>query len=391
MNRRNIAFLLAFWLLCGLPFSVLASTEKDDRYFIRSTSNFWKNTLGVRNTFSDGFTSDLTDWEIRLTKIFGVEILPVKKFYVLPESTIEASEEKIEDKSDFPATQIPWGVASIYQSLKKPTGGKDIKVAVLDTGVYIEHSDLKSRISGCKDFTSLKSSIIDNFCEDKNGHGTHVAGIISADGGEDGLGIYGIAPESNLLAYKVCDDEGLCWADDVASAMKVAVDEGAQIINLSLGGDSSSSLVGEAIKYANEKKVLIVASAGNDGPYDNSIDYPSWDGSIVSVGAIDVALTVPDWSSRGFNTKTDPKELNSKDLWFVAPGVNIESTWIDGNYAILSGTSMASPHIAGLIAKLWQSDNEEPIDNVVSVLKELLMDVGDPGEDNASGLGFPHL
>jgi subtilisin len=398
MVTKKIAFFLIFSALLGWA-TFAHAAEKDNRYFVSSTSNFWKNTLGTRNTFSDGFTADLTDWQIRLTKIFGVEIIPVKKLYVLQDKESKTILDNVSGLLDDlfgedqykPSASVPWGVAAVYGSDKKPSGGKDIKVAVLDTGVFKDHSDLSGRIGGCLDFTQSKKSVIENECEDKNGHGTHVAGVIGADGGKDGLGIYGIAPEVQLHVYKVCDADGICWSDDVAAALRHAGDNGIHIVNLGFGSDVSSSLVSEALDYVREKKMLIVAPAGNDGPYDGSIDYPAWVPSVISVGAFDATKVIPEWSSRGNNDKSNPVTFDVKDLQFVAPGVNIESTWKDGNYAILSGSSMAAPHVAGLAAKIWQLDNENPVENVISVLKKLSKNFGEPGDDNASGLGFPSL
>jgi subtilisin len=261
---------------------------------------------------------------------------------------------------------------------------------VLDTGVLKSHADLVNRIADCKDFTMPKVSVVNGKCEDRNGHGTHVAGIIAADGGKDNAGIFGVAPEAKLFTYKVCDQNGSCWADDVAVAIHAAVDGGAEIINLSFGADILSPLLEEAINYAADHKVLIVAAAGNDGPYPGSIDYPAANPRVVGVGALDEEFNIPDWSSRGLNSKTDSEAINEKDLEFSAPGVNIESTWKEG-YATLSGTSMATPHVAGLAALLWDANEENPLQFIRGFLQSHTFDVSDTGEDDDSGFGLPLL
>lgn len=372
-------------------------TDSEARYFIKSNANIWKNSLGVRHSFNNGFTADLTDWQLRLVKIFKLEIEPVNKFYVLPAEEISSqisstTSARRPENRIIPSLQVPWGVKAVYNAeIASSSGGEDIMVAVLDTGILKTHPDLERRISGCKDFTAPKVSVASGKCDDKNGHGTHVSGIIAADGGVDKKGIWGVAPAAELLAFKVCGNNGSCWADDIAIAMRTAVDDGAKVINISLGGDSESQLIKDAINYASDKGVLIVAAAGNDGPYVGSIDYPAANPKVIAVGAIDLNMEVPDWSSRGVNEYTQEAVIEEKDLEFGAPGANIESTWGDGGYAIISGTSMAAPHIAGLAAKLWNAEEENPAQTVRDTLKEIIFDILPEREDNSSGYGFPQL
>ncbi|HCT85732.1 MAG TPA: peptidase S8, partial [Candidatus Margulisbacteria bacterium] len=272
---------------------------------------------------------------------------------------------------------------------EKTFGGKGVNVAVLDTGV-IKHKDLEGNIKECKDFSSAKP-LVDGKCEDKNGHGTHIAGIIAANGGTDEDGIWGVAPEASVYVFKVCTNLGTCWADDVAIAIRTAVDDGAQIINISLGSDTESSLVTDAIKYAVDKNVLVVAAAGNDGSYPGSIDYPASYVDVVSVGAVDFNMSVPDWAARGLNEETKSFIRETRDIDFAAPGVNVESTWKDGGYVILSGTSTSAAHISGLAAKLWQKDDKNPMETTRLILKKFSQDILPAGDDNISGWGLPKL
>lgn len=413
MNKK-LAYFLVFLMLLGLALNARAADSDGVRYFVKSNSAFWKKSFGVRNNFEDGFTTDATEWQLKVAKIFGVEVEEVRKLYVLPatisEEDVSNKDEKDDDsetKLDIlrkptptptvsvrpkPSDQTPWGIETIYNnsSLTKTSGGAGVNVAILDTGIYKLHPDLKNRVKDCKNFTGAKP-ITDGNCDDKNGHGTHVAGIISADGGSDGLGIYGVAPEANLWVYKVCSNNGSCWSDDIANAMKTAADNGANVINISLGSDSESPLIKNAIAYAVSKKVLVVAASGNDGPYDGSIDYPAANADVVGTGALNVNLTVTDWSSRGLNSQSQPYVKENKDIEFAAPGANIESTWKDGSYVILSGTSMASPHVAGLAAKLWQKDASNPAIETRNLLKRFSHDLLPTGDDNASGWGLPTL
>ena len=400
MNTKKIAYLLSFMFLFGTAFHVYAS--EDNRYLVKTTAGAWKRYFGVRHSFDNGFTTDLSDFQVRFAKIFGLEVEPVTKLYVLPDGNHEnvvlekearPIRNNVKIQRATPLDQVPWGIEMVYDDhlLSKTSGGDGMNVAVVDTGILISHPDLKNRIKDCKNFSNPRVPVVDGKCEDKNGHGTHVAGIIAADGGSDGLGIFGIAPAANIYAYQVCSASGSCWADDVALAIRTAADNGVNIINLSLGSDSPSSLIYDAVVYASGKNVLVVAAAGNDGPYVGSIDYPAANKEIVGVGALDVNKAVSDWSSRGINSQTVAYVIDNGDIEFAAPGVSIESTWNDGGYAILSGTSMAAPHIVGLAAKLWQKDAPAPASATRDILHTLSADLLPLGDDNDSGWGIPTL
>lgn len=395
MNTKKTAYLLVFLLFFGVAFSVNAAD--DNRYLVKSTSGVWKKYFGVRHSFDEGFTTDLSGFQVRLSKIFGLEVEAVKKLYVLPDEGLQTEAKQGGGKNNapriLPANQVPWGVKMVYddQFLINTSGGEGINVAVLDTGVLKTHPDLKNRVKDCKDFSNQKSPLVDGKCDDKNGHGTHVAGIIAADGGSDKLGIFGVAPAANLLIYQVCSVNGSCWADDIAIGIRTAADNGANVINLSLGSDSLNSLIHNAILYASGKNVLVVAAAGNDGPYVGSIDYPAASLEVIGVGALDVNKEISDWSSRGVNLDTEAYIVEDGDIEFAAPGVSVESTWKDGGYAILSGTSMAAPHITGLAAKLWQKDSLTPAASTRELLHRFSTDLLPLGDDDDSGWGLPTL
>src|SRR3989338_9429207 len=328
MNINKTACLAIILTIFFVAQSSYAATD-DTRYFVKSSSGWWKKSFGVRHSFDNGFTADLSDKQLWVAKFFGVEVEPVKKLNVLPDlSQAPITSGKVQAKRIKSTEQVPWGVKSVYNDslLSKSSGGLNVNVAVLDTGVFKTHPDLKDRIKVCKDFSGTVN-VVDGKCDDKNGHGTHVAGIIAADGGSDGLGIYGMAPEADIFAYKVCSNNGTCWADDIAVALRMAVDDGANIVNMSLGSDNPSQLITDATDYAVSKDVLVVAAAGNDGPYVGSIDYPSADVNVVAVGAVDKDIQISDWSSRGNNSISKPYIVEEKDIELTAPGVNIESTW----------------------------------------------------------------
>jgi subtilisin len=280
-----------------------------------------KNTFAVQHEFEDGFTVAVGGKGLAaLDKIPGIQLEAVPLYHVsekpvcgngiieggekcgepglpdCPEGYVCENCKCVEEtappeRACNPSNQIPWGIVKVNGG----SGGTGVNVAVLDTGVYKDHLDLDVKL--CKDATKRG---IKKGCSDGNGHGTHVAGTIAANGGSDGLGIYGVAPKANLWAIKVCGPAG-CWCDDIAAGIRYAADNGANIISMSLGGNTQSSLIRDAIDYAVGKGVLVVAAAGNDGPADGSIDYPGANVKVIAVGAIDSLEAVPDWSSRGIN------------------------------------------------------------------------------------------
>jgi len=382
------------WLLAP------AKVTSGGRYFIASQNAFIKALFGVQHEFKGGFTADLTSGEVwTLGKIFKAEVTPVPLYKVTATAVGSASvmsdvateavnliqeKDTVKKIRNFaPKTTVPWGIKKIYgdEKLKSTTGGKDVTVAILDTGINAEHIDLVNRLADCKDFT--RGATARSTCQDQNGHGTHVAGIVAADGGWDGLGIWGVASEAKILAYKVCRNDGTCWADDVAAGLIYATQAKANIISVGLGGNDDIFLMKDAIDNAAKKNILIVASAGNDGPLKGSIDWPAAYADVVAVGALDEEGLVPDWSSRGVNDGDYVAE--AREVEFGAPGVNIESTWSDGGYRFISGTSAAAPHVAGLAAKLWNGSAT----STRALLQRSAQDVGVGGDDIATGFGLP--
>ncbi len=391
MNTKKAFVCLAFTLFLATASSVQAAGT-DSRYFVKSTSQFWEKSFQARNIFDSGFTADLSGWQLNVAKVFGIEVTPVKRLNILAVATT-TKKTATKPLAKTPFNQIGWGIKAIYGDTLNsalPSGGDGVNVAVLDTGALVAHPDLKGQVTACDDFSGV-DSFLKNSCDDKNGHGTLVAGVIAGNAGPAGKGIYGVAPQANLMIYKVCANDGTCFADDVAAAIYYGADNSANIILLSLGSDSENSLIDDAISYAAGKDVIVVGAAGNDGPYTGSIDYPASNINVVSVGAVDGTLAVPDWSARGNNEASTSYTKDAGDLELVAPGVNIESTANNGYYMTSSGTSMAAAHIAGLVAKEWQADADHPAEATRELLHQFSQDILPIGDDNASGWGMPQL
>lgn len=231
--------------------------------------------------------------------------------------------------------------------------GQGITIAIIDTGIDYRHPDLGGCLgSDCKVIGGFDFVNDDEDPLDDNGHGTHVAGIAAAKGG-----VRGVAPDAHLLAYKVLDQSGSGSSSDVIAGIERAVDpdgdpltdDAVDVINMSLGsGETSTGPTALAANRAMDAGVVVVAAAGNNGSY-RSVGSPGVAERIVTVGAADNHGQIAGFSSRG---PVEDRDFAKPEI--VAPGVNIRSTWPDGDYHVLSGTSMATPHVAGAAALLRQ-------------------------------------
>ena len=219
--------------------------------------------------------------------------------------------------------------------------GSGTLVAVIDSGVNRTGTDLNGTpqvpqvLDGCDWVTSPTNVCRGTGVVDENGHGTHVAGIIAAK--NDGVGITGVAPGSQILPLRVLDANGSGYLSDIAAAIDYAVANNADVINLSLGGTTNYYLIEDAINRAVTAGVVVVAAAGNSGPNNTLPSYPAAYANVIAVAATDSSGVVATYSNQG------------SYLDIAAPGSAIISTYPTG-YASLSGTSMASPHVAGIAA-----------------------------------------
>jgi PKD repeat protein len=247
--------------------------------------------------------------------------------------------------------------------------GSGVRVCIVDTGVDDSHPALSPLVAE-KDFVND-----DNNAMDDHGHGTHVAGIVAS---KDPT-VKGVAPGVSLMAAKVMDSKGTGWSSDVISGIEWCVNNGADVINMSLGGGSYATAcdnepLAKAANTAVDRGVVVVAASGNNG-YANALVSPACGSKVISVGAV--------WKDDSWATFSNGGII----LDVVAPGVSIRSTHLLGSFKYLSGTSMASPHVAGVSALLLAANPSLTPSDVDTILKTTAVDLGTAGFDTTFGYG----
>lgn len=256
---------------------------------------------------------------------------------------------------------------------ERSTGAAGVRIAIVDTGVYAGHPELAGRVLPGRDFVHD-----DDDAADDHGHGTFIAGVIGA-AGDDGIGVAGVCWSCEVLPVKVMDADGNGGSGAVAQGVRWAVDQGARVINMSVGGARNPAVLREAIAYAEQRGVLVVAAAGNEALDGNPVEYPAGYSSVVAVAA---------------TTRSDQRAIFSNygdQIDLAAPGVDITSTaWIpDGaaGYTTGDGTSAATPFVAGVAGLLLSVDPGLGAAALRQLLASSADDLGAAGWDVYTGAG----
>ncbi|MGQ9617887.1 MAG: S8 family peptidase [Candidatus Aminicenantia bacterium] len=258
-----------------------------------------------------------------------------------------------------------WGKAGAdikaTDAWEREKGSSNIIIAVLDTGVYLQHEDLKDKIVQGYDFVNE-----DNDPSDDHWHGTHVAGIIGAST-NNGIGIAGVCWNSKIMPIKVLDKNGSGYYSAIAEGIRWAVDRGAKVINMSLGGSSSSSTLEEGVNYAFSKGAVCVAASGNDR--DERVLYPAAYKNCIAVGATNDRDEESGWHSKG------PEIDVSAPGEFIASTFNPKYENKGFNYAYASGTSMATPIVSGLAGLIFSKNPSISAKDLMNLIKYTADDV----------------
>jgi thermitase len=352
MNKLILAFLTSISLFLFTMIPAIAYASTPDRIIIKFHTTSSEQTR-------DSLIKQFPVSRRETLRLANTEVISVPQGQGQTLSNILAKNPNVqyaEEDEVAEATNTPddpyfvdqWGLQKILapSAWDYTQGSASILIAVVDTGIDGSHPDLTSKIAGRANFTT--DSDVDD-----NGHGSHVAGIAAADT-NNGIGVAGTGFNTDLLSVKVLEGSGNGYYSWVANGITWAADNGAKIINLSLGGLSSSQTLQQAVAYAWSKGAIVVAASGNNG---NSIPfYPAYYPNVVSVAATD--------------TNDQKAYFSNYGNWvtIAAPGVNIISTY-QGGYAYLSGTSMATPFVSGVAALIWSEHPEWTNAQVVSQLE----------------------
>ena len=341
-----------------------------------------------RNAYQEGYQDAVNDLlqalqqaapMDRLRSPFGSSANP--RFFCPSGSRLVIRCEPIDQGGD-ELQKLPWNIEMVRANdVWDRVTGKDVKVAIVDTGIDEDHPDLT--VSGGASFVEAVGH-----WDDDHGHGTHCAGIAGAR--NNTTGVIGVAPECSLYAVKVLSGRGSGQLSWILGGMGWAQRNGMQVVSMSLGSNVNTPDADCVVAYQRAAQQLIdagcivIAAAGNNGRESNPwVGNPARCSAFMAVAAVDRDRQLASFSSRG------PETLGPlQGVEISAPGVSINSTFRGGGYRELSGTSMACPHVSGAAALLKQLHPTWTPDRIRSRLKETAADLGVPGNDPEHGAGL---
>lgn len=370
---KYIKVILLAVLIVSISTPSVSQAEEGEYYLLSKNiqlldSYMNKENMNIIDTYISfsSIHASLTEKELNMLRVFDPSLsIQKEKRYITAEDSILPSLTKVKAETQNTA----------------PFTGKNVKVAVIDTGIDTEHRDLKV-IGG---FCSLAPHCSTGVSyDDNNGHGTHVAGIIAALA--NNTGVVGIAPNVDLYSIKVLNDLGVGTTGSLVRGIEWAIEQDVDIINLSITSTTDDPLIKKALEVAYEKGIILVGAAGNNGQESlDTVSFPAKYDTVIGVSAVKSDLTKLLESSVG------PK------VEIAAPGSAVFSTYPtewdfeDGKqdgYTLLSGTSMAAPHVTGVLALLKERFPIMTNIEIRNLLGDLTKDLGAPGRDDIFGKGL---
>ncbi len=305
------------------------------------------------------------------------EVLRIDKDIVILSAQVQL-EKKGKKVPHQPNQEFPLNMTMVGANMAwAQTTGTAIRVAVIDTGIDLDHPDLFENIKGQVNIIKPKKS-----GDDDSGHGTHVAGIVAA--ADNLIGVIGVGPEIHLFAVKVLDKKGRGWLSNLIDGLNWCINNDIQVINMSLGSLEDNPSFYEAVRSAFSAGIALVAAAGNFGLESGEISYPARYSETIAVSSVDQFGNFDPYSSSG------------AEIDLAAPGVDVKSTFINGFYALMSGTSMATPHVTGTVALILSTIPSSPFDvnhngiwdpsEILVKLKSTTQSLGLPVEQQGAGL-----
>lgn len=288
--------------------------------------------------------------------------------FIEPDATAFALEDSMDWGIDRIEADLVWDRDGNLAVDSGAPDGAGVKVAVIDTGIDYTHPDLA--VAGGASFVDYTGDYMDD-----HSHGTHCAGTIA--GLDNSIGVIGAAPGAELYAVKVLDGTGSGSYSDIIAGIDWAVQNGMDVISMSLGGSASSASLEQACRNAEAAGVLVVAAAGNSGNYAGTGDnvlHPARFDSVIAVAALDKANVRPYFSSTG------------PAVEIAAPGTSIRSTYPGATYSYKSGTSMACPHVSATAALILSANRSLSNHEIRDMLGQTAQDLGMPSEWQGAGL-----
>ena len=349
------------------PFGASAFTAAFDRYLSANGIHSASVAFGDRRTYRFNFAAsdDLQarrDDLLRDPRVAFVEPNYYLSIQSMPTGPLKPNDEKYDQQWPIPkiGADVTWNTLS--------TGGP-IVVAVLDTGASATHPELKERLKPGRGFVNDDPSTMDD-----NGHGTFTAGLIAASG-NNSIGIAGVSWGAQVMPIKILDKDGLGTVANFAQGILYAVEQGAQIVNVSAGIPVPSQSMEAAVSYAIGKGAIVVAASGNKA--DGVPNYPAAYPNVIAVSASTRDDKIADFSSYG------------SYVWIAAPGKDVFSTYYkDGDtYAQLSGTSASTPFVSGTIALMLSQRATLTPKAIREILKATAVDIEESGFDEKAGYG----
>lgn len=269
------------------------------------------------------------------------------------------------------AQTTPYGIPMVQANQLSQNNLSARKVCVIDTGYNLGHPDLPDQNNGATG--QANNGSVGNWYNDGNGHGTHVAGTIAALANNEG--VVGVYPGVDVHTVKIFNDSGSwTFASDLIGGIQQCADAGANVVNMSLGGGSASTSESNAMQNFVSQGVMLVAAAGNDG--NSTLSYPASYDAVISVAAV------------GSNESHASYSQYNSQVELAGPGSSVYSTYPNNTYATLSGTSMATPHVAGVAALVWSFFPQCTNEQIRSALQVTAKDKGASGRDNFYGYGI---
>ncbi|MFZ1753635.1 MAG: S8 family peptidase, partial [Caldilineaceae bacterium] len=338
--------------------------------------------------------------EVLPTDSRSISTMNVRQDYVvIPAVAIDVAPSQIDALAELEDVENVWfdepvhtmldssvpiiGADKVWQQLGNR--GEGVTVCIIDTGIDSDHPDFAGRIGQTKDFSG-KGSV-----EDGNGHGTHVASTVAGTGAASNGKYVGVAPAATIMVAKVLSDSGGGRMSDVMAGVEWAVQNGAQVLNLSLGSDGNSDgqdALSTMCNAAVDAGKVVVVAAGNAGPRANTVGSPDAAEKVITIGASTDSDGMANFSSRGptadGRVKPDVIAPGTQIVAARATGTSMGQV-VDDNYTSAQGTSMATPHVTGLCALMLKANAQLSPADVKRILRDTAVDLG--MDANSQGQG----